>query len=102
MLGIVLILVPAGDLEDPLTDQRLQRMADRARAPVGNTGRQCCTETERRISFGEPTETTITGELGTIEARLEGGGRELELDRLTTQGISWGGSCRTQSLGGST
>jgi len=71
-VGIVLILVTTGDLKDPLANQRFQRVVNRTRAPLGNTGRQRRTEPERSVGFGEPAEPTITGELGTIKSGIEG------------------------------
>jgi len=39
-VGIVLILVTTGDLEDPLPDEGFQGMADGTSSPIGQVGRE--------------------------------------------------------------
>src|SRR5579884_1360925 len=81
-LRIVLVLVATGDLEDPLPHQRLDGMGHRSMAPLRDVRSQGGTQTKGGIGFREPDQAAITGQLGTIEARVKAGGREVEGNRL--------------------
>jgi hypothetical protein len=63
---IVLILVATGDLEDPLADQRLQGVADRAGPPVRKAGSEGTIQPEGGIGRREPPGAPITPELTAI------------------------------------
>jgi hypothetical protein len=57
--GIVLILIATGELEDPLPDEGLQGVLDRAGSPVRDLSGQGGTETKGGICFGEPDQPTV-------------------------------------------
>ena len=90
-VGIILILVATGDLEDALAHQRLQRVTDRATAPLGDVRGQSGTQAERGIGLREPAQTAIAGELWPIEARLHRRGGQGKVDRLDHEASPWGG-----------
>jgi hypothetical protein len=71
-IGIILVLIATGQLEDPLPDERLQRVLDRSRPVVGHGRSQGSAEPKGSIGFREPDEAAITGELRTVEAGLQG------------------------------
>jgi len=70
-IGIVLVLVTTGDLEDPLPDEGFQGMTDGAGSPVGQVGGEGGTQSKDGISFGQPDEPAIRGELGAVKARFD-------------------------------
>jgi hypothetical protein len=81
-IGNILVFIATGDLEDALPHQGLESAPTCSSSPLGDVGCKCGTETQQRIGFSEPAETTVTGELGTIEAGLEAARGEAEVDRL--------------------
>ncbi len=91
-IGIILVLIATGDLEDTLTDQSLQGMPDGAMAPFRNLLGKGGTEVEGGIGLREPAETAVGGELRTVEGRDELGGGQAEVDRLgheASPGEAW-------------
>jgi hypothetical protein len=70
-VGIVLVLIAAGKLEDPLADEGLEGVRHRTGAPVGDLGGQGSAQPEGRIGFSEPGKTAITGQVAGIEASLD-------------------------------
>jgi hypothetical protein len=68
---IVLILVAARDLEHTLPNQDLHGVTDMLSPPVGNDGSQGRAETKRIISFPQPQETAIAGQVAKIEAGID-------------------------------
>jgi hypothetical protein len=66
-IRIILVFIATGDLEDPLADERLQRVTNRPASPVGDMGGESGTETKGSIRFREPAEAAIRGELRAIE-----------------------------------
>jgi hypothetical protein len=81
-VGIVLVFVATGNLEDALADQGLKGVADRTTAPLRDLRGQRSTEAEGGVSLPKPAQAPITGELRTVEPGLEGGGRQGKGDRL--------------------
>jgi hypothetical protein len=71
-IGIVLLLIAAGELEDPLPDERLKRVLDRAGAPVRDGRSKDSAEPEGGIGFRQPGETAIRGQVASIEAGNDG------------------------------
>ena len=92
LVGVVLVRVATGDLEDALANQGLQRVPHRAMAPVGDDRRERRTQPELLLGLGEPDQTTVRGRRLQIEAghhRQQGSLRERD-GRLTThRGTSW-------------
>jgi hypothetical protein len=76
-VGVQLVLVAAGDLEDALTHQRLQRVRDRTAPPVRDAGRQRGAEAQGGVRLREPGQPAVRGQPAPVEGRLErqpGGG----------------------------
>ena len=70
-VGVILVGVAAGDLEHPLADQRLQRVVDRAAAPLGDAGRERGADAHGTLGHGQPGQPPIAGQPTGIEARCE-------------------------------
>ena len=80
-VGVVLVGVAAGDLEDPLPPQRLQPVPHRAAPPVGDLGRQSGAQTARGLGLGQPGQAAVGGEAAAEEVDLQrqrGGAGEAE------------------------
>jgi len=71
-VGVVLILVAAGDAEDPLAGQRLDRMVDVGAPPLRDAGGQGAANADRFLGFGEPGQPPIRGQATTIEGGFQG------------------------------
>lgn len=71
-IGIILVVVITGNLEEALPEQFGERMLDRAGAPVRDDAGQPWREIEVRVGLREPDEAAIRGELRTVERRGEG------------------------------
>src|SRR5206468_4837427 len=56
-------------------------------APVGDAAGEVIAESERRVSFGEPGQPTVTGEPAAVKLRRE---------RQTAMGSKWQGGCRSE------
>ena len=71
-IGVVLILIATGDLEDALADEGLQGMLAGATAPLGNEGGDQRAQAERGVRFGQPGQAAIGREATAIEGGLQG------------------------------
>jgi len=71
-VGIVLVLVAAGDAEDALACQRLDRMVDVGAPPLGDAGRQRAADADRLLGLGEPGQPAIGGQTTAIEGGFQG------------------------------
>jgi hypothetical protein len=90
-VGIVLVFIATGNLEDALANQGLQGVADGTTAPLRDLRGQRSAEAEGSVSLREPAQAAITGELRTIEAGLERRGGQGKADRLEHEASPWGG-----------
>jgi hypothetical protein len=66
-VGIVLVGIAAGDLEDALADQRPQAMAHRAAPPLRDAGGQRVAQPERPVGLGQPDQPAITRQAARIK-----------------------------------
>jgi predicted Zn-dependent protease len=71
-IGVVLILIATGDLEDALADERFQGMLAGAFAPLGNEGGDEGAQAERMICLGQPGQAAIGRKAAAIEGSLHG------------------------------
>jgi hypothetical protein len=68
--GIVLVVVAAGDLEDPLPHQGLHRMLDWVSPPVTNLAGQGGTQTQDGIRLSDPGQATIRGQATGVKGNV--------------------------------
>src|SRR5919199_3251926 len=71
-IGVILILVTTGDLEDALAHERVERVLAGARAPLRDVGGDQGAEAKGGVGLGEPGQATIGGEAAAIKGRLQG------------------------------
>jgi hypothetical protein len=69
-VGVVLVGIATGDLEDALAHQGRQVVAGPP-APLGNARRQRCAQPQRAIGVLDPEQATIAGQASRIERRLQ-------------------------------
>jgi hypothetical protein len=68
-VGVILVGIAAGDLEDALADEGGQAVGDRPAAPLRNAGGQGAAEPERLIGLHQPGEAAVAGQAAGIERR---------------------------------
>jgi len=71
-IGIILVLVPTGDLVEALGDQGGQIMPAASGAPVGNDGGEGGRQPQRLVGCGEPGQPAVTRQAATEEIHLQG------------------------------
>jgi hypothetical protein len=75
-VGVILILVAAGDLIDALADEGGEGMRAGFASPLGNAGGDLGTDAGLRVGMGEPGQPAIGGERSAVEGGVEGEGGE--------------------------
>ena len=73
-IGVVLIRIATGDLEDALADEGLQRMLAGAPAPLRHKARDEGTQAEGGVRFSQPGQATIGREATAVEGGVQGNG----------------------------
>ena len=71
-VGVVLVGVAAGDLEDALAHEGLQRVLPAAAAPLGEAGGEGRAQAERRLRLGQPGQAAVAGEPPAVERGHQG------------------------------
>ena len=70
-IGVVLVLVAAGDLEDPLADQLGERVTGLGPTPVRDEPGEGSTDPDGVFRLAQPGQAPIRGKSPCIEARFE-------------------------------
>jgi hypothetical protein len=73
-------------------------MTDGAMPPLRDVSGERGTQPKSCVRFREPAQTTVAGELGTVEPSRQRGGGEAELDRLRHEASPGEALVLTQSL----
>src|SRR5690348_2023278 len=87
-IGVVLIFVTTGDLQQALAQQERKRMAHRTAAPVADMGGKAGRQTQVVVGLREPDEAAIRGELPGVKGHPESGG-ERGHARIRHRRASW-------------
>jgi hypothetical protein len=66
-IGVVLVFVAAGNLQETLAQQKRERMAHRSAAPGANLGGKAGRQTQAVVGLREPDEAAIRGELSGVK-----------------------------------
>ena len=81
-VGVVLVLIAAGDAEDALAGQRLHGMVDVGAPPLRDASGQRPTDADRFLGLSEPGQPPVGGQATAIEGRFQreggGGGERIE------------------------
>jgi hypothetical protein len=69
-IGVVLVLIATGNLQEALAQQKRERMTDRTAPPVADLGGKCAGQAQAVVGACAPDESPIRGQLSGVERDL--------------------------------
>jgi hypothetical protein len=66
-IGVILVFVATGNLQEALAQEESERMTDRTAPPVADLGGKCAGQAQAVVGACEPDESPIRGQLSGVE-----------------------------------